>query len=118
MRNIFFCSVLFLSGVPLIASAAIDSTIIGGYSRGIINIINYYLVPALLALAFLVFLWGVFKQFIWKGDSGEAHTEGAKFVATGLIGFVIILSLWALVNIARVTLGVDKTDNRPETPKF
>ncbi len=113
--------VLLLFTVPAVASAAVgqvDTSFIAGYSNSIINIINRLLVPVLLALAFFVFLWGVFKQFIWKAESGEAHTEGAKFVATGLIGFVIILSLWALVNIAQSTLGVKDTGSRPETPKF
>jgi hypothetical protein len=100
-------------------SIEVNGTYVQGYSNTLISIINIYLVPALLAVAFIVFLWGVFKQFIWKGDSGEAHTEGSKFVASGLIGFVIILSLWALVNIARVTLGVNNSaTNHPEIPKF
>ncbi len=91
---------------PFIASAQINAKFTEDYSEGIIHIINAYLVPVLMAIAFIVFIWGVFKNFIWKGDSGEAHTEGSKFVAWGVIGFVIILSLWALVNIVASTLGL------------
>jgi hypothetical protein len=101
-----FFYVLFLLAVPVIVSAQLDTQYVKGYSDSIIDLINGFLVPVLLAVAFLVFLWGVFKQFIWKAESGEAHTEGAKFVATGIIGFVIILCLWGLVNIVKITLKI------------
>ncbi len=108
ISTLFFTIVL--SVIPFVASAQIDTDFIQGYSRSIVDVVNFYLVPVLLALAFLVFIWGVFKNFFWKAESGEAHTEGSKFVAWGIIGFVIILSLWALVNIVQVTLGLTNTE--------
>jgi hypothetical protein len=120
MKKIFLPILSLIIAIPAIASAQISPTYIQGYSASIIGIINNYLVPVLLAAAFLVFLWGVFKQFIWKAESGEAHTEGAKFVATGIIGFVIILCLWGLVNIVKVTLfnSSGASLNRPNPPIF
>jgi hypothetical protein len=117
MKKIFFPVLIFLLSTPAIVAAQINLIYVRGYSNSIIDTINNFLVPVLLALAFIVFLWGVFKQFIWKGESGEAHTEGAKFVATGLIGFVIILSLWGLVNLVVFTLGLP-SGARPPVPSF
>jgi hypothetical protein len=117
MKNITrFFYILLLSAMPLIASAQLtefNTQYVSGYSNSIIGVINNYLVPVLLALAFIVFLWGVFKNFIWKAESGEAHTEGSKFVAWGLIGFVVILSLWGLVNVVAVTLGLGNPSATP-----
>ncbi len=106
---------------PVLTNAAgVNTTYIMNYSNSIVNIINFYLVPILLSVAFIVFLYGVYKNFILGAESGEAHTAGSKFVATGLIGFVIILSLWALVNIVGSTLvgSSGASNNRPSPPIF
>jgi hypothetical protein len=109
-----FLLIIFIFALPAVVfGVGPDLEIIDSYSEGVINSINRFLVPVLLAVAFIVFLWGVFKNFIWKAESGEAHTEGSKFVAWGLIGFVVILSLWALVNIVQSTLGLTGTNTRP-----
>ena len=72
----------------------------------ILYVINYVLVPVIFALAFIIFLWGVFKAYIWsRGDEAEVE-KGHKFVWWGLIGFVIMISLWGLVNVVANTFGL------------
>lgn len=76
------------------------------YSSGIIGVINGILVPVLIAIAFIVFLWGIYKYFIYGADNESDKGEGRKFAIWGIIGFVIILSLWGLVNLVMGTLGL------------
>lgn len=83
------------------------------YSNSIIWIINYLLVPLLIAVAFIVFLYGVFLYFIKGGASEDAQKEGRQYVMYGVIGFVIIFSLWGLVNIVTGTLGVGGQSSPP-----
>lgn len=104
-----------LMAAPLVVSAAINESIAKGYADSIINLINRVLVPTLIAIAFIVFLWGVFKYFIWHGENEQEKAEGRKFALWGIIGFVIIVSVWGLVNIVMSTLGLT-SNNAPPPP--
>lgn len=114
--------------LPMLASAA---TVVGGVSGGggffgfswgdggggfgcsaticgiagtFLYIINSILVPLLFAISFLVFLYGVAQRFIFNSD--KASSEGRNFILWGLIGFVVMISLWGLVNIVANTFGL------------
>lgn len=91
----------------------INEAYIKGYSDSIIGVINVILVPTLIALAFIVFLWGVYNYFIYGADNEDKRKEGRTFVLYGVIGFVIIFSLWALVNILMGTLGLGPSKSPP-----
>ncbi len=72
----------------------------------ILFIINNVLVPVIFALAFIVFLWGIFKTYIWSsGDEAEVG-KGHKLILWGIIGFVVMVSLWGLVNVVANTFGL------------
>ena len=106
-------------GAPLLASAAngIDISYITPYSDGIINVINGILVPVLMAVAFIVFLWGIYKYFILGAANESEKGDGRKFAMWGIIGFVIIVSLWGLVNLVMGTLGLS-AGTAPPPPTF
>jgi len=74
------------------------------YKNLIIWGVNSVFVPILFAIAFLVFLWGVYKYFILGAADEKSRTDGKQFVLWGLIGFVVISSVWGLVNIVQKTL--------------
>jgi small-conductance mechanosensitive channel len=84
------------------------------YSQQIVAFINFVLVPLLTAVAFITFLYGVFNYFIRGADNSEKRSEGSMFVLYGVIGFVIIFSLWGLVNVGVSVLGVP-TGGRNDT---
>lgn len=71
-------------------------------------LINDVLVPLLFAVAFIVFLYGVFKKYILShGDSGAVE-EGHRLILWGLIGFAVMVSLWGLVNVVTNTFRLDR----------
>lgn len=78
---------------------------VGSGSTGLIGIVNTVVVPVIFALAFAVFLWGVFKYFFLHVDNESERAEGQKFVLWGIIGMVVLFSVWGLVNILLSTLG-------------
>lgn len=80
--------------------------ILGRYAYDIQSIINFIFVPALMAIALLTFLWGVYTYFILGADSEDKLAEGRQFVLWSIIGFVVIVSVWGLVFMVGVTLGV------------
>lgn len=72
----------------------------------IIFVVNYVLVPVLFALAFIVFLWGVANAYIFSGGEEEARKSGHKLILWGIIAFVVMISLWGLVNVVANTFGL------------
>ncbi len=110
MRHITYTLTLLattLLAAPLFASAAgVNIGALTPYSNGIVNLINGVLVPVLFAIAFLYFIWGVYKYFILGADNETKRDEGRTFILYGLIGFVVILSVWGLVDIISKTFGL------------
>ncbi|MEK7126104.1 MAG: pilin [Patescibacteria group bacterium] len=98
-------------------SGGINLEVIRPYSEGIKNFINGILMPVFMAIAFIVFLWGVFKYFIWGAENEMEKADGRKFVMWGIIGFVIILSLWGLVNLVTGVLALPN-NNAPRPPQL
>lgn len=72
----------------------------------ILYLINYVAVPLVFALAFIVFLWGVFKAYIWSAGDSDAVSEGHRLILWGIIGFAVMISIWGLVNVVSNTFGL------------
>ncbi len=86
--------------------SVVNAGAFGHYGDLVLVVINNILVPILFTIAFLVFLWGVFNYFIVGGADEDKRKEGRQFILWGLIGFVVMFSLWGLVNILSNTLGL------------
>lgn len=71
----------------------------------IVGFMNNVLVPAIFALAFLVFLWGMFNTFILGGGDEEKQEKGKQLMVYSIVGFVVMISLWGIVNFVTNSLG-------------
>jgi len=72
----------------------------------ILYIINFVLVPVLFALAFIVFLYGIVSKYIFSRGDETKVAEGHKLILWGIIAFVVMISLWGLVNVVANTFGL------------
>jgi hypothetical protein len=81
-------------------------TFIGSGTTGVIGILNTVIVPVIFALAFAVFVWGVVNYFFLHGGNEEKRSEGRQFVFWGIIGMVVLFSVWGFVNLLLSTLGI------------
>jgi len=79
---------------------------IGGGTSGVIGVLNVIVVPIIITLAFLVFIWGVVDHFFIHGDEEKTREEGRQFVIWGVLGMVALFSVWSLVNILLSTLNI------------
>lgn len=79
---------------------------IGSGSTGIIGVLNTIVVPVIFAFAFAAFVWGVVNYFFLHGSDETKRAEGRQFVLWGLIGMVVLFSVWGFVNIMLSTLGI------------
>ena len=99
------------------AQSGINTTLLGNYSTGIIQAINGIIVPVLLAIAFIVFIYGIFNYFILGAAEEEKRKDGRKFTLWGIIGFVVIFSVWGLVTIVKDVFRLETVSN-PAPPTF
>lgn len=83
-----------------------DLSILQGYASQIIGVIYFLIVPAVIAIAFLTFLWGVYKYFILNADNETEREKGKQFILWGIIGFAVIVSVWGLVWMVIYTIGI------------
>jgi len=56
------------------------------------------LFPFMIGLAFVLFLWGVFK-FVRDAGDDKARTEGKKLMFWGIVGLFVMVCVWALVEL-------------------
>lgn len=61
-------------------------------------------IPVLVALGVVYFVWGVVRYMIADGE--EAKTKGRDSIIYGLIGLTVIVGLWGLVNIVVTTFNL------------
>jgi hypothetical protein len=95
----------------------INISVIQPYADSIKNIINDVLMPVFMAIAFIVFLWGIFKYFIWGAENEQEKADGRKFAMWGIIGLAVIFSVWGLVNLVRATIALPN-NNAPNPPQL
>lgn len=105
--------------LPVVAFAADDFGEITKYVGKISAFIGGTLIPLLFGLALLIFLWGMFKYFILGGGEEESRKEGRQLMLWSIIGFVVMVSVWGIVNLIASGLGFSTTDtiqNIPQVP--
>jgi len=99
MRALFF----FL--LPNFAFAAIPAevlTFVGLISTNILN----PLIALMFGLATAYFIFGV-VQYVWDPDNEEARAKGQRSMIWGIIGMVIMVSVFAIMRILIATIGAD-----------
>lgn len=72
------------------------------FVASIASLVDKAIIPLLYALAFITFLIGMVRYFFLEGGE-EARQKGKVFMLWGVIGFVVIFSVWGIV---RLFLGI------------
>ena len=86
-----------------IAHAAVSATQLGNVIDPILNVIVYPIIKLLLGIAVVVFVWGIIKM-IRDAEDAEARKTARIHMLYGIIGFVIMLSAWAIIAVIANTV--------------
>ena len=78
-------------------------------------IIADILIPLLLALSLLLFIWGIIQYFILGAGDEEKRATGRAYMLYSIVGLVAIVAVWGLVNLLLQILGVSP-DAAPPAP--
>ena len=102
---------LFLGGIffPQVASAQVFNPSGGELGVLLVNLvifINDTLIPFIVALGFLFFVWGVFRFFIYGAADEESRQKGKSLIIYSIIGFVVIIIFWGVVNMFASSTGL------------
>lgn len=124
VTKIITLAAVFLLPLAVGAQGLVDDDLQGTdneFANVIANVllfINNYLVPFVIGLAFLMFVWGVFKYFVLGGADEEKQKEGKGLIIYSVIGFVLILSVYGIIELIADGLGFsgDETILTPIVP--
>lgn len=89
----------------MIAYAA-ASDVARGFLAKFNDAILYPLITLMMTVALVVFLWGCF-EFIQNADNASARTKGRKHILWGIVGMLVMVSAYAILNVAAGTVGCD-----------
>ena len=65
--------------------------------------------PAILvvfACGFLLFVYGL-VEFLWKLNEGGDNSEGKQHMIWGIVGMLIMVSVWGILDLLDNTFGLD-----------
>jgi hypothetical protein len=67
------------------------------------------LLPLLISVALIVFLWNMTRYAFFEGESAEGREKARSLAIWGILAFFVITSVWGIVNIV---IGMINPDNR------
>ena len=91
-------------------ASGVPASLIGG-SKNVTDVIKYItcfieqsIVPFLIAMAIVVFMYGVVK-FIGTQETSERES-GKQFMLWGIIALAVMFSVWGITRLVGATFGV------------
>lgn len=91
-----------------ISSTAVPPEVVSFMRKVIVEIINP-IIGVLAAAALVYFLWGL-TMFILNAGNESKRGEYKQHLLWGLIGLVVMVSAYALIEVGLRTFGVDSGD--------
>ncbi len=80
-----------------------------GAAQCLVDMVNdailFPVIALMSAIAFLVFLWGAF-EYVRNADNDSARAAGQQHLLWGVIGLLVMLSAFAILNVAAGTFGL------------
>lgn len=97
---------------PLVSLA--QSSDLNGVADGV-NKVLYYIVPVIIGLSLLSFLWGILNYILHGSEEGQRE-ESKQFMIWGVVGMFVMVSVWGIVFMFAHTLGVNVYSLTPQLP--
>jgi hypothetical protein len=110
-RFLYSFSLLSLIVLPQVSSAQLaTSGNAGPFQDLLVNILefsNETLIPFIIGIGFLFFVWGMFQYFIAGGANEESKQKGKSLMINATIGFVVIIIFFGVINLLTNSTGLE-----------
>jgi len=98
--------------LPILVSAQgtgfqADGGEFGDFLGNILIFAETVLIPFIIGIGFLVFVWGMFQYFIAGGSDDESKAKGKSLLIYATLGFVLIIVFWGIINLLVGGTGLD-----------
>lgn len=110
-RGFWIAVLLALPTHVLFAQQTIQS-----FGTDLVVFLSGTVIPFLLAIAFVAFVYNIIRYFIVGAGNANAREDARRYALYSIAGFVLIVSIWGIVNLLVLGLGFD--DNQPVCPDF
>jgi hypothetical protein len=114
MKQLFILSGA-LYALPFVVFAQARGTL-GFYIVELVHFFDRYVIPLILGLAFLFFIWNISYYFIIGGASDEKREIAKRNVLWGMLAFVLLASVWGIVHM--LVYGLNITGFAPICPDY
>jgi hypothetical protein len=121
MKKFLVGAVVFLMPALALAAAPTGNETLTDSTNGFVNVVDNLtsaanaLIPFFLAIAVVVFIYGVIKYILVTGAEEKSAARG--YIIYGIIGIAVIISLFGVIKLLQNTLGIQ--DNASVTiPQF
>lgn len=107
--------------LPMMVSAQLTSgsdTPVGELLGNILEFSNDTLIPFIIGIGFLVFVFGLFQYFILGGSNDESREKGRNLMVSATFAFVVIILFFGFINLIASSTGLEGETlrNIPEIP--
>lgn len=103
----YLLSILFLMLPVAFASAqALDGFV--NITEGIAEIVAI-LVPLVVSLSFIVFVWGIIQYLLAKDPESQSKAKG--YIVWSVVAMAVIAGVWGISNFLLGNLGIDPNDS-------
>jgi hypothetical protein len=75
-------------------------------NKGILAVITDILVPVLMAMCLVAFMWGVINYFFINGGKEDSRAQGRQFMIWSILALALMFSLWGVIKFLLSTLGI------------
>lgn len=102
MNYIIAVTLLLLPGITLAQSGSLQ-----GMITGIGDLVNNYLIPFVLAVAFFVFVYNAYRFFILAGSTEDGRENAKNLAIYSVFAFTFFVIFWGLLNFFVDGVGLD-----------
>ena len=99
---------IYKKALPYLIAGLVPALVLARTAETVLSRIDRILqqvIPILLIIGTIVFLWGVIT-YITAGPDEEKQTYGRYLIIYGLIGLFAMVAIWGIVRVLVQTFGV------------
>jgi hypothetical protein len=109
----------FMIAVPVLVHGQAfeaDGGPLGETLTNVIQFINTFIIPFIIGIGFLFFVWGMFLYFIKGGSNDDDKARGKSLLIYATAGFVLIFIFWGVVSLLAESTGLSAPEPTLELP--